>query len=64
MNFKMYIPSYKLEFKKPVNNHKIGQEKIINVKKIVNVYQLQYKNCNSIYGFGDFLRGCFCLIQI
>ena len=64
MNFKMYIPSYKLELKKPVNNHKIGQEIIINVKKIVNVYQLQYKNCNSIYGFGDFLRGCFCLIQI
>ena len=64
MNFKMYIPSYKLEFKKPVNSHRIGKEIIINVKKIVNVYQLQYKNCNSIYGFGDFLRGCFCLIQI
>ena len=64
MNFKMYLPSSKLKFIKPVNIHKIDQEIIINVKKIVNVYKLQYKNCNAIYGFGDFLRGCFCLIQI
>jgi hypothetical protein len=60
----MYLPSSKLKFIKPVNIHKIDQEIIINVKKIVNVYKLQYKNCNAIYGFGDFLRGCFCLIQI
>jgi len=60
----MYLPSSKLKFIKPVNSHKIDQEIIINVKKIVNVYQLQYKNSNTIYGFGDFLRGCFYLIQI
>jgi hypothetical protein len=34
------------------------------VNKIVAIYQLKYKNSSSIYGFGDFLRGCFCLIQI
>lgn len=33
------------------------------VKKIVMVYQLQYTN-GGIYGFGDFIRGCFCLIGI
>ena len=33
------------------------------LKKIVNVYQLEYKNvCAS--GLGDFLRGSICLIQI
>lgn len=33
------------------------------LKKIVNVYQLKYKNGNAP-GLGDFLRGCFCLMQI
>ena len=33
------------------------------IQKIINVYQLQYKNGN-IFGFGDFIRGCFCLLQI
>jgi len=33
------------------------------LKKLVNVYQLQYKN-NKAQGFGDYLRGCFCLLQI
>jgi len=33
------------------------------LKKIVNVYQLKYQNDKSS-GFGDYLRGCFCLIQI
>lgn len=32
------------------------------VKKIVAVYQLKYTNA-TVYGFGDFLRGCFCLIR-
>jgi hypothetical protein len=34
-----------------------------NVKKIVSVYQLNYINMPS-YGFGDFLRGCFYLMQV
>lgn len=34
-----------------------------NLKKIVNVYQLKYKN-GCAQGFGDFIRGCFCLLQI
>ena len=33
------------------------------LKKIVNVYQLKYKNRVAL-GLGDFLRGCFCLMQI
>jgi hypothetical protein len=43
--------------------------KIINftnkkLKKIVNVYQLHYKNNKSSPGFGDFLRGCFSFMQL
>jgi hypothetical protein len=34
-----------------------------NLKKIVNVYQLEYINGKSP-GLGDFLRGCFCFIQL
>ena len=33
------------------------------LKKIVNVYQLEYKNGKST-GLGDFLRGCFAFMQI
>jgi len=33
------------------------------LKKIVNVYQLQYTNSKAP-GLGDFLRGCFCLMQL
>jgi len=33
------------------------------LKKIVNVYQLQYTN-GVAQGFGDYLRGCYCLYQI
>jgi hypothetical protein len=33
------------------------------LKKIINVYQKKDKS-HKTYGFGDFLRGCFCLIQI
>jgi hypothetical protein len=33
------------------------------LKKIVSVYQLNYANSVS-QGFGDFLRGCFCLMQL
>lgn len=35
----------------------------LKLKKIVNVYQPDYKN-SSAQGFGDFLNGCFCLLQI
>ena len=32
------------------------------IKKIVNVY---YKHPNeTVFGIGDFLRGCFCLLQL
>jgi hypothetical protein len=33
------------------------------LKKIVNVYQLEYKN-NKSPGLGDFLRGCFAMRQL
>lgn len=33
------------------------------LKKIVNVYKLHYRNGASP-GLGDYLRGCFCLMQI
>lgn len=33
------------------------------LKKIVNVYKLDYKNAKSP-GLGDYLRGCFCLMQL
>lgn len=33
------------------------------LKKIVNVYQLNYKNGKS-FGLGDFIRGCFFLNQL
>ena len=33
------------------------------LKKIVSVYQLNYANDKS-QGLGDFLRGCFCLMQL
>lgn len=33
------------------------------LKKIVNVYQLNYVNGKSS-GIGDFIRGCFCIMQI
>ncbi len=34
-----------------------------NLKKIINVYRKK-KSGDKTYGFGDFLRGCFCLAQI
>ena len=34
-----------------------------DLKKIVNVYQFHYTN-GEAHGLGDFLRGCFCLLQI
>jgi hypothetical protein len=34
-----------------------------NLKRIVNVYQLKYKN-SVAQGLGDYIRGCFCLMQI
>lgn len=33
------------------------------LKKIINVYQPKYKNLTA-QGFGDYLRGCFCIFQI
>lgn len=33
------------------------------VKKLVAVYQTRYKDGN-VYGFGDFIRGCFVLISL
>ena len=41
----------------------IPSTQIKSCKKIVMVYQLKYKN-GGIYGFGDFIRGCFALIHI
>jgi hypothetical protein len=33
------------------------------IKKIVNVFQHNYKNVNTYIGFGDYLRGCLFLIN-
>ena len=33
------------------------------LKKIVNVYQLECTNAKSV-GLGDYLRGCFCILQL
>jgi len=33
------------------------------LKKVVNVYQLNFKNFRAP-GFGDYLRGCFCMQQL
>ena len=33
------------------------------LEKLVHVYQFHYKNSKA-QGLGDFLRGCFCLLQI
>jgi hypothetical protein len=33
------------------------------LKKIINTYHLSFKNSNTP-GFGDYLRGCFCLYQV
>jgi len=33
------------------------------LKKITNVYQLNYTNCEAP-GIGDYIRGCFTLIQL
>jgi hypothetical protein len=56
-----------------INNRNINRNIDINtllkkfnnqkLKKIVNVYQLEYVNGKSP-GLGDFLRGCFCFIQL
>jgi len=34
-----------------------------NLKRIVNVYQMKYKN-GVAQGLGDYIRGCFCLMQM
>jgi hypothetical protein len=55
--------------KKHMNNRKINVNTLLQkfnnqkLKKIVNVYQLEYINGKSS-GLGDFLRGCFCFIQL
>jgi hypothetical protein len=46
-----------------MNNKTIIHFKNIKLKKIINVYQEKYKN-GFAQGFGDFLNGCFCLLQI
>jgi hypothetical protein len=46
-----------------MNNQNIIHYKNTKLKKIINVYQEKYKN-GSAQGFGDFLNGCFCLLQI
>jgi len=33
------------------------------LKRLVNVYQLKYTN-GSAQGLGDYIRGCFCLMQV
>jgi len=33
------------------------------LKRVVNLYQLKYAN-SVAQGFGDYLRGCFCLLQM
>jgi hypothetical protein len=44
-------------------NNSYTNTQSIAVKKIVSVYQINYKDCN-VYGFGDFIRGCFFLMSM
>ena len=64
MTFTLSKKTHELSIPRPRSNmHSIMKQKIQQVQKITNVYQLKYKNGN-IYGFGDFIRGCFYLLQI
>lgn len=49
--------------KREINNNDYNQTDITNniVKKVVNVYQIDYKNGKQSGGLGDFLRGCITL---
>lgn len=53
---------FKNIFKKEYfKNNKNNQDN--SYYKIVNVYQEKYKNNVSAYGLGDFIRGCYFIIQ-
>jgi hypothetical protein len=34
------------------------------INRLVNVYQLKYKNDEHVTGFGDFIRGCFYMMYV
>ena len=34
------------------------------IDRLVNVYQLKYKNDEDVTGFGDFIRGCFYMLYV
>lgn len=34
------------------------------INRLVNVYQLKYKNDEDVTGFGDFIRGCFYMLYV
>ena len=45
-------------------NRKVKQIDKLNIKKIINTYQLENKTRGNSFGLGDFIRGSFCLLQI
>jgi hypothetical protein len=49
----------------PLNtlNNSYTNTQSISVKKLVSVYQMNYKD-KTVYGFGDFIRGCFFLMSM
>lgn len=46
----------------PKPNADIIKQRGIN--RLVNVYQLKYKNGEDVTGFGDFIRGCFYMLYV
>lgn len=46
----------------PKPNADIIKQRGIN--RLVNVYQLKYKNDVDVTGFGDFIRGCFYMLYV
>jgi len=46
-----------------INNKKMLEESISSIKTITNVYQEVYKNETKPTGFGDFIRGCYFVLQ-
>ena len=59
-----YGTSVRTKFTKMIDNT-VPFVKVVNpkLKKVVNLFQKHYTNGNSM-GFGDYIRGCLCLIQI
>ena len=45
-----------------IENVNVDRIRRRGINRIVNVYQLKYKNDNHVTGLGDFIRGCFYIL--